>query len=917
MSNYLLGDNIELNNINSVYNTNLNDNIKILNKKQSFNNKYLKSEFLIQFDDLKLDNINNPLSINETKGLNKNLIRDIEFNNSYCEIQNLDMHYDINVKDKWTHNNMIPFTNKRDIHVGDNNQRKLGALSGATEYYMEKKEVKKLFEPMADLTWTNGAPSMTDDLKKRYLPNYKNNKGNLPFQNNVKVLPGVNNLTQTSRNAVYRINPKNIDETRNSDNQKITYNNKPLVTIKKGEYRAPDYNITKFKLPDFREQTIDELVPNKSAVEKPKQTGIFSNIDTLRNMEENYIPKPGINTNLGIINVPNFEESNKEIYYNDFPHSFNDVNNRPVMTNIKSYNIKDNERVSTNILYDGPIYNNQISSYTVDYKDVPLKTIKESIIHGDTNMGANNQVKNNYIFSNDMVLPTTNRQSTSHNIINNPTPIDNSNKLYNQDIAKNTNRQTTSHNIINNAAPSDKNNKLYNQDKVKNTGRQTTTHNIVTNTNPIEQANKLYYQDKLKNTIRQTTSHNLINNTAPVDKNIKLYYQDKLKNTVRQTTSHNLINNTAPTEKTNKLYLQDGAKITTRQTTSHSLINNTTSMEKSNKLYLQDDAKITTRQTTSHNLINNTTSMEKSNKLYLQDDAKTTIKQTTSHNLINNATSMEKSNKTYYTDFAKNTIKESTLSNNYQSNVNNINSGNYSNIQDDVRPTIKQTSLITDRNYGNVGNTDSMYAIYTRDINNKAKNTIKETTEMSEYISNIYNVNDEGTYVDYNDEAKTTIKQNTVINEYLSNINDIKGNYTKDYCDVAKPTIKQSTLYNNYIGNLNNTNESSYYKDSNDIAKNTVKQTTINNTYISNINNNNDLSYIKNNDIAKPTIKQSTIYLPINGRLNNNNMGNYSIDHNDLAKNTIKQTTITNTYISNPKNNIKNKFLIFLLIICV
>ena len=80
-----------------------------------------------------------------------------------------------------------------------------------------------------------------------YIASNKNNNGNLPFQTNVRVMPGIGTENQQGISQVYRVNPRTVDELRSEINQKVSYNNKPLETIKKGEMRGPDFNLTKYK----------------------------------------------------------------------------------------------------------------------------------------------------------------------------------------------------------------------------------------------------------------------------------------------------------------------------------------------------------------------------------------------------------------------------------------------------------------------------------------------------------------------------------------------------------------------------------------------------------------------------------------------------------------------------------------------
>jgi hypothetical protein len=150
-------------------------------------------------------------------------------------------------------------------------------------------------------------------------------------------------------------------------------------------------------MPDFRETKYEDLLPSRTAVEAPKKTGKYTNIITMRNETDTYNPINAVNTNIG--DGPNkekvrFEPSKKENYLNDNTHSITSVYNKPVMTNIKSFNNYDNQRTGTNIEYEAPIRSAQTTGYTVDYKNVPLTTARELMIHNNNIMGLKEIINN-------------------------------------------------------------------------------------------------------------------------------------------------------------------------------------------------------------------------------------------------------------------------------------------------------------------------------------------------------------------------------------------------------------------------------------------------------------------------------------------------------------------------------------------
>ena len=808
------------NKLDSVYDSNIENKMNLLEKQQVLQN-FKSPEFLSQFDDLKLDNISEPVGLNESYktigGINTSLQRNLDFTNGYSLFQETDMHYDIINKEQFTHNNMVPSTARRDFSINtDRLQRKLESFTGIDPLYVAKKEKVPLFQPMPDLTWINGMPVMTSELQKRYLPSNKNNNGNLPFENNIRVRPGLESDNQEGNYAVYRVNPRNVDALRSDINQKISYESKPLETIKKGEFRAPDPNLTKYKLPDFRETNFGDLVPNKAAVEAPKQTGKYTDIKTQRNEAEHYIPGPAINTNVG--NGPDkgktrFEPAKKESYANDFAHGISEVNNKPVMTNAKSYTNYENQRASTNYEHEGPVSNaagGNNGLYIVDYKNVPLTTARELMIHGNTNIGISNSGdKGTYVFSNDMVLPVTNRETQSEN---NP---------------------------------------------------------ILGPNSEIKLAQIRDNNDTARTTIRQSLNHNIILNARGGENQAPIYNNDPAKMTLRSGTNHSLVINARGEEKQAPVYNNDTAKMTLRQESSHNLVINARGEEKQAPVYNEDKAKVTLRQGTNYNLVSNARGEEKQVPVYNEDQAKITLRQGNSHNLAINARGEEKQAPVYNEDQAKRTIKQTTLFMAPEKNIKSQYEEIYTGLQDNAKPTIKQTTIISNRQTGNPNNP---LATYARDQNEIAKSTIRQQTEDTKYIGHVGSNGIDSTYVrDKEEVAKPTIRQQTEETKYIGHVgsNGIEATYVRDKEEVAKPTIRQQTEDTKYIGHVgSNGIEATYVRDKEDVAKPTIKQTTIYATPAGRLNNSNFGNYAKDiNDKAKTTIKQTTLLEDYTGGL--------------------------------------------------
>jgi hypothetical protein len=662
---------IKKNKLDSTYNSDMENNIKILEKRQVAQN-YSTPEYLSQFDDLKVDSTNGPVGINESfKGINSSLQRNIDFQKGYSEFQNTNMHY--NVSEDLSHNNMIIYSSRRESGLQDveKKNRKLEAFTGIDSNYVGKKEKVPLFEPMADLSFVNGSPVITGQLQNRYLPSNNNNYGNLPFQNKVMIKPGLGPENQQGRYAVYRINPPNVDNLRSDVNQKQTYDNKPLETIKKGGVRGPDPTISKFKVPDFRVQSVDDLVPSRSSINQSAYRGTFTNVTTQRNQAETLYMGPKINTNKGEgSNIDNttFQKSKRENYFNDNTHNVAGVSNKPVMTNINSYTNYETQRVTTNNTHEGAVKHHISNNYTIDYSDIPLTTLRELVIYDDAG-NISGPDKKNYVFSNDLCLPITKRQETTHNIVTNAAAQDKSAGTRFTDTAKPTIRQDASHSIVTNSVAQDKSGSIRFTDTAKQTIRENNSHSIVTNAIAQDKTGTTRFTDKAKPTIRQDSSHHIIANAVAQDKSGTTRFTDTAKPTIRQSTDATKQSGPAQGINYSSLYTRDesdSARPTIRQSTDATKYVGGAQYATLSSLYVRDEsdsARPTIRQST--DATQYIGHAGNSNEMYVIDkeyNAKPTIKQTTLFSTPGKSVGTGTANYTKDSkDIAKTTIKQTTL----------------------------------------------------------------------------------------------------------------------------------------------------------------------------------------------------------------------------------------------------------------
>jgi hypothetical protein len=686
-------NNIKKNKLDDKYYSNVSDKMNNLERTQANNLKKSivekKPLYFSQFDELRFDTVSDPVATSDSHitiiGANKTLQRGLDLVNGYSGI-NDELNYGIVSGENFTHNNMAPHTRRREYTVdNDRSSRKLESFSGVSEFYVPKQEKYHLFEPMKNLTYVNGMPVFTDYLDDRYLASSKNNNGNLPFENNVFVRPGIDGEVREGLGAVYRVNPRTTDALRGDNNPKISYLNKPLETIKKGEFRAPDYNITKVKIPDFRVQNVGDLVPVRAMTEGPMQTGEFTNINSQRGENDTeYLGGPAVNVNKGegpSKNKTKFSESKRMEGFNDPTHAVFGVNVKPILQNKDSWANKENQRTTTNIEQPGIVSLGEGGgNYVLDPNNVPITTTRELMLYGDTNIGVSRpQQGANYIFSNDYIIPTTIRDTTSHDKVLGARGEYNTGATFYSDDARRTIKETTLSYKGGFAAPT-------------------------------EQLPNVMYTDSAKPTIRQTTfiqtpgMNPVPNQTLGIAKD---YVNDIAKTTIKETTLSYKGGFAAPTEQLPHVMYTDDAKRTIRQTTSV----------------------ITPGQNPVPNVTNGYT-------VDYDDIAKTTIKQTTENNTyegglygVDNYTGYARDNK----ETAKPTIKQTTLYSTPGMNVGSVDAtaGYTRDEMDEARRTQRQTTENTQYE-GPMFGVDN-YAGYTRDEMDKARTTVKETTLLTDY----------------------------------------------------------------------------------------------------------------------------------------------------------------------------------------
>ena len=677
-SNYSYDNNLNNNDLNNYYKSNLENNVNKIDKTQA-ETLQRNPEFYQQFDNLKFDNIGKPTALNEAfnkrSGFNYNLQRDIDFKNGYSNFQDQDMHYGVVKLEEFTTNNMVPFTNRRDINIdlNKNNSLKYEKHTGNNPFWQNKKEATNFFEPFKELTYTQGMPSFSGEIKDRYITSTKNNFGNLPFQSEVKVLPGIADQVAAPY-PVIRINPRNIDELRSDVNQKVTYINKPLETLKLGELRAIDPVITKYKIPGYRDTEFTDLVqnsgPNSSGGTRVRSKGIVKT--SQRGDQDRSYFKPGNNYNKGVVpNISNikFSEPKKQNYMNDNTHAISGVNIRPTFTNVDSWtNYETDRATTTGDLRRSGINNNNGASYFVDRKSIAKHTLKQDTINKPLVSNVDSNFKNGYINNNDQAKHTLKQDTINKPLVSNVGSNFKNVYVNNNDQAKHTLKQDTINKpLVSNVESNFKNGYVNNNNQAKHTLKQDSINKpLVSNVDSNFKNGYINNNDQAKHTLKQDTLNKpLVSNIGSNFKNIYVNNNDQAKYTLKQDSINKpLVTNVESNFKNVYVNNNDPAKHTLKQDTINKpFVSNIDANTKNGYINNNDPAKKTLKQDTINKpLVTNIDANIKNGYINNNDPAKKTLKQDTINKpLVTNIDANTKNSYINNNNQAKKTIKQTTI----------------------------------------------------------------------------------------------------------------------------------------------------------------------------------------------------------------------------------------------------------------
>jgi hypothetical protein len=603
------------------------------------------------------------------------------------------------------HNNMVPFFGgnlKQNMNV-DSYSTKLDIYTGNEyEYKPKRNSETQLFAQTKNLSNIYGSSIYND--KDRYEPAVNNIKNNEKPIESIQVGPGLGlNYNDKPQGGYQQFDarkyelPKNVNELRTKNNQKISYQGRIIpgkFHIQNRDYS--DIEFTKEKQSQFF--TDKELLPSKSYVTKAKAKPTIVLKHTNRKESKETIGTVGNKAISKQELRPQFKKSVKVTFLGDTTRNVNTTQNHKNIDNIaKSFSAGGEKK-----------HNNTIKS-------------------DNCNISMRNVIK-----------------STKKNIM----PF--------FDESKTTIKQTTECNNNNGNLTGNQKTINYYSDKAKNTIKQTTEcnnndGNLTGNKKTIN-----YYSDKAKNTIKQTTECNNNDGNLTGNKKIINYYSDKAKNTIKQTTECN--NNDGNLTGNKKIinYYSDNAKNTIKQTTE---CNNNLGVLKGDLSYTKkydDTAKTTIKQTTlTPTIISNIKPTQIERTREYDEKPSTTLKDTliTESQKIN--LTGKKQPKKYLNDNAKITHKETYVNNDYYGDANNSTSDGYKVANFEAKDTNKQTTSNND--YTGIANKEDSNGYISSNFD--AKTTNKETTSNNEYIGTIGGDNKPMSYDDIYNATFNEIKE--------------------------------------------------------------------------------------------------------------------------------------------------------------
>ena len=591
-------------------------------------NKPTKSSSLDDlFKPLNIQNVGGPTAFNQAPdtifGEDTNLKRQIEFMEGFSTTDNNE-NYGI-TKD-FTHNNMIPATSQRDIAMPnyDNYNTRLDLHTGSSRDWQPKKEVENMFQPMKMGGYEEKRVTVNGELASRYIPSFKNNMGNLPFKNNIKVKPGIDGKNQTGKYAVTRILPRSIDELKGENNQQVTYS---LPVIESGiKARAPQVQsvLTVKKPQAFKITTIDDLVPVKGIYTKavPRGKYFISSNARASSME---IKGPAHLRTVGSRTDHNYQASNKVTH--TFSDNIGGASNRNKASIQEQYIDYETQRETTSHSITGGASSKEKGTWVKNINDIAKPTLRQTTNYTQEGY-TKGEVSSSYANWTDKAKGTIKENTlySQEGFTSGDVPASYANWT---DKAKGTIKENTLYSQEGNLANQNTGSYANWTDDAKGTIKETTLYSQEGNLANQNTGSYANWTDDAKGTIKETTLYSQEGNLANQNTGSYANWTDDAKGTIKETTLYSqegFIKNDIPAIYTG---WTDQAKPTIKQSTLYSQEGHVGAINTSSYSNLTDKARKTIKQTTLYSQEGNIGPVNTASYSSIQDKMKPTIKQTT------------------------------------------------------------------------------------------------------------------------------------------------------------------------------------------------------------------------------------------------------------------------------------------------
>ena len=315
-----------------------------------------------------------------------------------------------------------------------------------------------------------------------------------------------------------------------------------------------------------------------------------------------------------------------------------------------------------------------------------------------------------------------------------------------------------------------------------------------------------------------------------------------------------------------------------------------------------DLANSTIRQTTNEPF--NTHNKPNQNKTIAfdpSDIAKSTIRQTLTNEQFNTMTRQLLGNYSNLSDQAKMTIKQILISQTYEQIIQSAQHNAYSNLSDNAKNTLKQVLTLCQFN---THNNPLQKETYTN-LSDTTRITTRQILSVLEN-NNMIQSGQHNNYTNLTDTTKTTIRQTLTEEQFNTSMRQLINSYT-NLTDKSKRTLKEILTKEQFNTNIGN-NQKNPYSNLSDEAKNTLKQILSLREFNTNINSLQQNPYSNFSDISKHTIREILTLLEFNNNMKSNQKEGYT-NLQDLAKTTIRETLTEsefNTFLSRTINSYSN-----------